>query len=329
MAKKEETNVQEQPDKFMDQEAFKRAVSAFDSGHYSEAGSAFEALYQEQQVTSINHYLVASLYQDQQFLAAEQYAAEMDASYLASSALFTRRLQVALANQQFIFAREFVSLPAARNWRDQGLLTIEAAEKESRTSLAAKQRVIAKQFSHLGDVSFGEQRRRYERAKQLPLQEFMQGLKFLLVDPFLHPLMKATLLEELLRLRVDDTVQLTWLDGTTQSLDTSTLEPVGASYAAQTIQQYLQGRLGQQDPVKAAGLQQTVTLQLMMLYPYIDRIITNPVAWIQNQGDIPFDPEPTSSEIKGIRDWQERLENLITDLLGPMGPESAENPEKP
>ncbi|MFC6274642.1 hypothetical protein ACFQET_03835 [Levilactobacillus tangyuanensis] len=321
--------MQEQPDKFMDQAAFKKAVSAFESEHYSEASAAFEALYQEQQVTSLNHYLVASLYHDQQFLAAEQYAAETDASYLSSQRLFELRLQVALANQQFIFAREFVNLPAVKSWRAKGLAEIAAEEQVTRQSLAAKQRVIAKQFSHLGDVSFGEQRRRYERAKQLPLKEFMQGLRFLLVDPFLHPLMKATLLEELMRLRVADTVQLTWIDGTTASVATNDLEPVGKSQAAQTIQRYLQVELGQQDPVKAAGLQQTVTLQLMMLYPYIDRVITSPLAWIQNLAGRPLDPEVTSGELKAICDWQRRLEGLIADLLGQMGPESAENPEKP
>ncbi|WP_367294820.1 hypothetical protein [Levilactobacillus yonginensis] len=307
------------------EKAFEVARKAFEEQQWSAASSAFQTLYQDQQTPELNRYLVMSLFRDQQYLAAEQIAAEQDQIYLANESLFNLRLAVALKNQQFIFAREFCELVGARDWREAGLEKIQQTEREAEQSLAATQKTIAKQFYHLGDVSFAEQRQRLERAKQLPLATFMKGVQYLLVDPFLHPLIRATLLEELLRLKVDTSVQLHWLDDQTYTIATKDLRPVGASQSAQAIQNYLQLELGQNDPVLAANLQQTVTLQLMMLYPFIDKVITQPVLWAQAVGGIA--PSGVDSEkLKEIMVWQQRLNRYLAELFGPL---SGENTEKP
>lgn len=298
------------------EEALNAARQAFDKQQWSQASSLFERLYTDDQTPQLNHKVVASLYYNQQYLKAEQLAAEQDGSYLDNEADFQLRLDVALENQQFIFAREFCMLPAAKPWRQSGLAQITQAETRSQSRLGEKQRIVAKQFYHLGDVSFLEQRQRLEQARQLPLDLFMQGVQYLLVDPFLHPLMRATLLEELLRLRVTATVKLHWLDDQVHTLKTQDLRPVNASRAAAAIQTYLQGQLGQQDPILAANLQQTVTLQLMMLYPFIDRVITYPQAWVQLAGDLPVTGTVSDEQLAQIRDWQARLNKYLSALLG-------------
>ncbi|MFC6206159.1 hypothetical protein [Levilactobacillus tongjiangensis] len=307
------------------EKAFEAARKAFEEQQWSAASSAFQTLYQDQQTPELNCYLVMSLFYDQQYLAAEQIAAEQDQIYLTDETLFTLRLDVALQNQQFIFAREFCELPDARNWREAGLEKIRQGEEEAEQSLAATQKTIAKQFYHLGDVSFSEQRQRLERAKQLPLVTFMKGVQYLLVDPFLHPLIRATLLEELLRLKADTSVQLHWLDDQTYTVATKDLKPVGASQAARAIQSYLQLELGQNDPMLAVNLQQTVTLQLMMLYPFIDKVITQPVLWVQAVGGI-TPSEADSEKLKDVLTWQQRLNRYLAELFGPL---SGENTEKP
>ncbi|UIF30015.1 hypothetical protein KB236_04620 [Levilactobacillus brevis] len=308
------------------EQAIEKAHQAFSAGEWSTATDWFERLYTDQQTAEFNRYLVASLYHDEKYLAAEQYAAEQDAVYLVSPAAFQLRLDVALKNQQFIFAREFCELPAAKTWRDAGIAQIAAAEVTSQQTLAETQRVLAKQFYHLGDVSFGEQQQRLARARQLPLKAFMQGVQYLLVDPFLHPLMRATLLEELLRLRTTQTVQVHWLDDQLYAVDTSQLQPVGASRAAQQIQQYLHEHVAQQDPMLMANISQTITLQLMMLYPFIDKIIKNPVAWIQIAAQQSVTDQASDAELEEINVWQHRLNRYMTALFGSIDDKNHEKP---
>ncbi|NLR33086.1 hypothetical protein [Levilactobacillus tujiorum] len=306
--------------------AAKKARQAFSTEDWSTAIDLFEKLYADQQTAEFNRYLVASLYHDEQYSVAEQYAAEQDLIYLESAATFQLRLDVALKKQQFIFAREFCELPSAQAWRDQGLSQIEAAEQASRQSLGETQRVLAKQFYHLGDVSFAEQRQRLERARQLPLQEFMRGVQYLLVDPFLHPLMRATLLEELLRLHTTITVQLHWLDDQVHAVDTAKLKPVGTSLAAQKIQNYLHENLEQQDPMLMANISQTITLQLMMLYPFIDKIIQNPVAWVQVAAQQSVTDQADDAELEEINVWQDRLNRYMSALFGSIDDKNHEKP---
>ncbi|WP_143463202.1 hypothetical protein [Levilactobacillus enshiensis] len=308
------------------EKAFAAAQTDFAAKNWSSAAAGFERLYEDQQTATVNRYLVASLYHDQQYAAAEQVAAEQDGIYLQSAKTFQLRLDVALQNQQFIFAREFCELPAAQDWRAGGLAQIEAAEVASQATLGRTQRVIAKQFYHLGDVSFAEQRQRLERARQLPLLQFMQGVQYLLVDPFLHPLMRATLLEELLRLRTTQPVQLHWLDEQVYTIQTKDLRPVNASQAAAEIQHFLQDQLGQSDPVLAANVQQVVTLQLMMLYPFIDRVITKPVLWVRTLAGLPLPDEVSADDLNRISDWQKRLNHYSAELFGAIGDEKHEKP---
>ena len=308
------------------EKVIEKAHQAFSAGKWSTATELFEKLYTDQQTAEFNRYLVASLYHDEKYLAAEQYAAEQDAVYLVSAETFQLRLDVALKNQQFIFAREFCELPSAQAWRETGITQITAAEEAARQALGETQRVRAKQFYHLGDVSFGEQRQRLEQARQLPLKEFMQGVQYLLVDPFLHPLMRATLLEELLRLRTTQTVQVHWLDDQTYAVDTSQLQPVGASSAAQQIQRYLHENLAQQDPMLMANISQTITLQLMMLYPFIDKIIKNPVAWVRLVARQSVTDQADDAELEEINVWQHRLNRYMTALFGSIDDKNHEKP---
>ncbi|NLR10055.1 MULTISPECIES: hypothetical protein [Lactobacillaceae] len=308
------------------EQAIEKAHQAFSAGKWSTATELFEKLYTDQQTAEFNRYLVASLYHDEKYLAAEQYAAEQDTVYLASAETFQLRLDVALKNQQFIFAREFCELPSAQAWRETGITQITAAEEAARQTLGETQRVRAKQFYHLGDVSFGEQRQRLEQARQLPLKEFMQGIQYLLVDPFLHPLMRATLLEELLRLRTTQTVQVHWLDDQTYVVDTSQLQPVGASSAAQQIQRYLHENLAQQDPMLMANISQTITLQLMMLYPFIDKIIKNPVAWVRLVARQSVTDQADDAELEEINVWQHRLNRYMAALFGSIDDKNHEKP---
>lgn len=304
---------------------FETALAAFNAEKWSQASAAFTTLYQADQRPELNRYLAVSLYHDQQFLAAEQIAAENDGAYLVSAEWFTWRITIALQNQQFIFARELCALPQAASWQAQELPRIVAAEERAQTALAATQRVIAKQFYHLGDVPLREQQRRLLRAHQLPLADFLKGTQYLLVDPFLHPLLRATLLEELFRLRVKMIVQVHWLDEQQHTVSTAQLEGVFAGSAAQQALTYLQEQIAQNNPGLAANVRQTLNLQLMMLYPFADKIVTHPRAWVDWLAGRPLDQSLPESAVNQIQTWQSRLAKHLETLFAAANGEKSEN----
>ncbi|GEO68528.1 hypothetical protein [Levilactobacillus acidifarinae] len=309
----------------MDSAQFQRALTAFHQQRWSQASAAFTTLYQAHQTAELNRYLATSLYHDQQFLAAEQIAAEDDQAYLSDQSWFFQRLTIALKNQQFIFARQWCVLPETHAWEPAGLAQVAAAEEASRQALGATQRVIAKQFYHLGDADLAEQQRRIQRAHQLPLREFLRGVQYLLVDPFLQPLLRATLLEELSRLKLTQTVRFQWLDDQIYTIDTTQLGSVTASSAAQTALTYLTTQFAQTDPGLVTNVRQTLNLQLMLLYPFAAKVITAPEAWIDYLVGQADQTTITTEQAKQLKTWQKRLEKHLQDLFMAINNEKPEN----
>ncbi|MGP4116853.1 hypothetical protein [Levilactobacillus zymae] len=309
----------------MDSAQFQRALAAFQQEQWSQASAAFTTLYQAHQTAELNRYLATSLYHDQQFLAAEQIAAENDRAYLIDQRWFTQRLTIALKNQQFIFARQWCHLPEAQAWAQAGLARVVTAEDQARQTLSATQRVIAKQFYHLGDTDLAEQQRRIKRAQQLPLREFLRGVQYLLVDPFLHPLLRATLLEELSRLQLDQPVRLQWLDDQIYTVETAKLGPVAAGPAAQAALTYLTTQFAQTNPGLVANVRQTLNLQLMLLYPFADKVLTAPEAWIDYLAGRPVQTAISPEQAKQLKTWQKRLGKHLQDLFAAINNEKPEN----
>lgn len=309
----------------MDSAQFQRALTAFQQEQWSQASAAFTTLYQARQTAELNRYLATSLYHDQQFLAAEQIAAENDRAYLIDQRWFTQRLTIALKNQQFIFARQWCHLPEAQVWAQAGLAQVVTAEDQARQTLGATQRVIAKQFYHLGDTDLAEQQRRIKRAQQLPLREFLRGVQYLLVDPFLHPLLRATLLEELSRLQLDQPVRLQWLDDQIYTVETAKLGPVAAGPAAQAALTYLTTQFAQTNPGLVANVRQTLNLQLMLLYPFADKVLTAPEAWIDYLAGRPVQTAISPEQAKQLKTWQKRLGKHLQDLFAAINNEKPEN----
>lgn len=309
----------------MDAKDWQRALTAFHHQQWSQASAQFTALYQTHQTAELTRYLASSLRHDQQYLAAEQVAVENERAFLVKQPWFNERLTIALKNQRFIPARQWCTLPLEQTWRQAGVATVIAAENRSRQTLGATQRVIEKQFYHLGDSSLAEQRRRIRRAYQLPLNEFLRGVQYLLVDPFLAPLLRSTLLEDLYRLQLTMTVKLQWIDDQIYTLDTATLRPVTASPAVKRALTYLDDQFAQSNPTLVDNVRQTLNLQVMLIYPFADKVLTNPEAWIDYLVGQPEKSSLTPTQAKSLETWQKRLGKHLQSLFDAINNEKPEN----
>ena len=180
--------------------------------------------------------------------------------------------------------------------------------------MAATFQTIARQFYHLSDYSIMEQRDRYESARHLPVDEFIVGARYLLVDPFAIPIIRATLLEDLQKLQVAEPVQYRWLDDEIYTIALNQLPLLTDSEIFEEIADYLDEKVGQDDPIALDLLAQQVRFELTLLYPRVTEVVTDPEGWVDASIDQYYERR-NLSEMAEQRKWHETVRDLTTSFF--------------
>ncbi|KGO31547.1 hypothetical protein Q757_06580 [Oenococcus alcoholitolerans] len=270
----------------------------------------FEMAYDQKQELDLNRILVGTLYEDQQYSLANMYLQDYLDDYLNSYDLFNLALNVLLKNQNFIYAREMIVF-ADPQWQDQATKRVLEEEKNIRVEMAATQRTLAQSFYHLSDGDFRVQRERFENSFKLPLEEWWQGAKFLLLDPYINPLIRATLIETAQKLRINESVEYYWLDNKPYRINPAELGSLSDDPFYRKMKDILDRELGSDDPVANENLAANLRMQASLLYPRIGVDIKDPELWIDDM----------INQYHGIKGFlkvpseQNKLFDLVNDLI--------------
>lgn len=296
------------------QAAARQAESA---KNWSQAASLWETAYQQQQDFPTNQALVAALRADEKYTAAYHYAVEFETDYLKTDDRAQLYVTLLIAAQQFISARIVtiarVTSPA---WQTAMLAKLKAAEARAEQDQAKTLTTTMRQFYHLSDLPLVAQAERIQTAQRLTYDKYLTAAKFLLIDPFLHPLSRVEVLDSLRLLGVTTTVQFRWLDGQEQSLTPAELTPVGQDAISQATLAALAQAVGQQDVSLYTALAATLKLQLMYLYPYPNRWITDASRWVSLGTALQTGIEvtPTTAIDKKMVAHLQQLQKMALDL---------------
>ncbi|PWG00683.1 type I restriction endonuclease subunit R [Levilactobacillus bambusae] len=293
---------------------------AFEREDWSLASANFEALYEKQQTEQNNHLLVEALYLDQRYQAAQQYAADFVTTYLTDHALFNLLISLLVHNHRFIEAREMAMDPVVhQDWLPAALQEIQDGERVAKSEMKETIQTVSRQFYHLSDQSFSEQKRRFDAALALPLDNYLVGAKYLLLDPFLHPLLRSSLLEVLQQLQYQEEIELLWLDEQRHKIGGQQLPLLGSISSVQAVNDEIQRRLGHDDPMAEQMITQQAQLEMMYLYPFNDRVVTDPQLWVDRliqkyrAGGVPVDVSSSAEE--QVDQWQKKLDQYTTRLM--------------
>jgi len=281
-----------------------KGQAAFADARYSEAAAELQSAYDLSQTVAINHLLVRALVADQQFKMAQGIAFEAATSYYDDKNDAELYLMILIKNQQFLKAYEFIyALP--QTMQAKMLAEVATNEQLFAQNQATTLKTIARQFYHLSDVSPYEQQERLQMANQLPLTEYLKGAKFLLVDPFLSVIGRVTIIDQLRRLHIQETVAMNWFDETL-SITPSKLLPL----EDMAIYQHIQTQLNQLEqsigPDLISVMSEQNHLMLMMAYPNLTTIITDEEAWVTGMVAEVLGEEQ-SSEPLTQRNWRAKL----------------------
>lgn len=256
-----------------------KGQAAFDEHSYGPALDALDEAYDLKQTPAINQLLTRVLLADGQYKTAQLFADEFIDSYLATAETAQLYVTVALHNQQFLAAREFIMwLPETQ--RADLMAKIVTAEMTTRQTQQATITTIARHFYHLSDGDAISQRERLIVADKLPLDEYLVGARFVLLDPFLTPISRVSVLDRLRRLRVAQPVDMVWIDGDTLTVVPAQLESIENMARYQDILTELQSYEQTVGPAMIHGLVEQVRLMLMIAYPVLEKVAIEPKSWV-------------------------------------------------
>jgi tetratricopeptide (TPR) repeat protein len=286
---------------------------AFNDGNFGQALDAFDEAYDMQQTAELNQLIAKALLADGQTQTAMLFVDEFVDAYLEtpeSAELYTK---VALANRQFLAVREFISwLP--EEWQVSLMRKVIDAEQDVKQNMAQTQRTIARQFYHLSDGDPLTQRDRLTAAEKLSLDDYVAGARFLLVDPFLSPILRVTVLDRMRRLQVADQVKFLWLDEKEYDVIPAKLLPLSEMPIFRRIQAGLQAVEREVGPGTVEALQENNRLMLTLAYPFITEVVTDSAEWVAGTLAENFGTA-TSSENAQQRVWREKLQAEVMNLM--------------
>lgn len=296
------------------QQLMARAQTEMKQENWHDAAETLTAVYEALTTFEINYRLVTALFVDEQYQLAASYADDFLLNYLESEPDFRMVVALAVQNQNFVYAQQLAMLWDEGSVQNDVLEEIRAAEDRARVDMANTFQTIARQFYHLSDYSITEQRDRYESARHLPVAEFIVGAFYLLIDPYATPIIRATLLEDLQKLRVSDPVQYRWLDDNLYTIQLDELPLLTDSEIFEEIADYLDEKVGQDDPIALEMLAQQVRFELTLLYPRVNDVVTDPEGWVEASVDQYYE-RPNFSEMAEQKKWHEIVRDLTTNFF--------------
>lgn len=296
------------------QEMMTRAQIEMKQENWHDAAETLTIVYEALATFDINYRLVTALFMDEQYQLAASYADDFLLSYLEEETDFRMLVALAIQNQNFVYAQQLVMLWQDNTVQASILEEIRTAEVRAKAAMTTTFQTIARQFYHLSDYSIIEQRDRYESARHLPVAEFIVGARYLLVDPFATPIIRATLLEDLQKLRVSEPVQYRWLDDNLYTIQLDELPLLTDSEIFEEIADYLDEKVGHDDPIALDLLAQQVRFELTLLYPRVTEVVTDPESWVDASIDQYYERH-NLSEMAEQKKWHETVRDLTTSFF--------------
>lgn len=289
-----------------------QANAAFKQHQWHTAAALYEQVYEQEKSPKINHLLVRSLFEDQQYVAAKSIMADDWNSYLVDTDHFELMVQVLLKNRQLLMVHILMTTTGVTSSKIDALLV--QAETVCRQS--AHFQADYQAFYQLSAHGLQQQRQAFEAGKQLPLTEWLTAAKALLTDPFVKPVIRVSLLQLMQQLKISDMVKFRWLDDQDHQLVPSTLQPFEKLTIVQELNQQLQAEIVQNDPITQQLYQESLQLQLTLLYPFIERAISSPTEWITRliHGDTSVSREPAAQF--SVAWWQQKLALIMAEMTG-------------
>lgn len=299
------------------QQILTHAHRLIDEQKVEQAIELLDDLYGQTSDAQVNQTLVEVLNEDKQYHLAQQLMEEKYLTYFRTEKQFILMIDVFLSNHQLIKAQIAKLKCDNVKWQQLAAVKIEHQELQDQQELGETIKTNSRQFVHLGDETLGQQQIRFNKAYQLPQSEYIKDAQFLLRDPYVHQLIKSSILQTLQKLEVNLLVKYLWIDEQEYEINPSELTAIENVPAYQKVIRHFDEQQGQNDPIGYQNNLQVFKLEMALVFPRITETIIDPQIWVTVALNIMQGKSVDQHQqvTKKIYQAQTRLQKMINQLF--------------
>lgn len=303
----------------------RKAVHKFQEGDMIEACAFFEEAYAIKQESSINAMYVSALFQLERYREAEEIAEDKLELYESDDSLYSLYTTILIKNHAFeeaehIIQRKLSQLNQAPNkevWHTAKYV-LEYEQNKYKQNEKKRNQELLKEILAMGDKTFEHQAALIKQMQEMSCDWYTLGARSVLRNPFVNEIVKTTVLEHLIKQEVKEEFELYWFD------QQRFIVPVNQSSLEENkrfkeVVHLLKEKFEDDNPSMYQALLQEVNLHFLMLYPYVEEVITDASKWLGvcfNQYDAYFlnlvedDPDTQKMQV-----WIHRLNEGIAEMM--------------
>ncbi len=269
----------------------KAGIQALTEGRYRKAVELLTACYQKNATFRVNYLLTQALAKAGDYVAAYATAKDCPQEYLENDDYFVQYIECgcragAVLEIAMLLTgiSEFLSVTEKERFRG----VIEQATVQYWKDQSATATQVMNQLAHCGGEGVLTQRQRVKASAALVPQQFVEASRLPLIDPAVHPLVRATLMDDLRRLAVSHPVMMQPLMGPPQEVVPGELKALDDISVVRHYRKEIVGCRSEEPLALRLQRYAEVRLKLMVLYPFQDDVIDDVERWqliLLNQQD--------------------------------------------
>lgn len=255
----------------------------FENEKYILAFKKYEQAYKLNPTFNLNRKIIQTLYLAGNITDIGEFVSDFENDYLSNFQDTSLLIKALISTNDFLQARQIVRNVDFSNENGQiDNLNFEidlAANKyliEHRNNIKS----LKERTKSIVTEPVTEQVDLIHQLKYLSLNDYLKNTEVLLENPWLHPLFKSSIAEDLVKLKITHKVGIYYFD------ENTTFIPCKYSLIADLkslnhLKIDLKKISPNLSPVELNSVESELNLYAAMLYPFTDKIIDNPQLWIE------------------------------------------------
>lgn len=299
-----------------------QADDAFDKGDWEDAVDFYSRAYSIKQSFSINQGLAASLLNQNNADQAESVILDYFNYYLSDPEAAKLAVDIVVENNDYLLANQMIHF-----YDENKLSTIQddfvnefksrvrLSEERHNRSFKPKMEVITEKINSIVTMNVVDQIQLIRSLREFDKDNYLICVKLLLQNPLLHPLLKSEVLENVFKLGVDETLNISFY-GESKTCNPARLKPIMSTDVYLEMCDELEKILiDTENQVQLENLRSELSLYAAMVYPFGSEIIKNPSLWTKvfllRYGLLDESQVGDSSERRDVENWIKRFDSLI------------------
>lgn len=306
-------NIVEFPDN--DKQYVRLGTEAFENNHLNDAAWYFEQAYKKNNKGHINFLLVSTLLENGQNEEALDFANEQIDFYKNNESYYMTYVSVLISNQLFDQSQNIIDEQLnSTNYPEWEQLNQYLDNEKMRVQEQTEKYKddLKKKMYSLNVLTVDEQLKTIDEVDIFPLNELQELAPLIFQGPYIHHFTKIGLLQLLIENNDQKIYDFDWFEEK-RILQPKQLSLYNAHPTVLKVKKELADHL-EKNPSLKEIIDAEVSYHLMLLYPFIDEIVTNTRKWvglyvnkIQNEE---IQLEDVDEESLKLRKWQDYLKQL-------------------